>query len=149
MPTEDTPSLVERIGDLRGRGAPDAGYDTAIDDVLALLAQSPPADTDTVPTPLLTRALDEIWALRRAAAYEAAALEATAEYRTFPKSRRQVTGEQLRRLRAAARGHVHTAYADRSRASVDHSMRAAGAPVTLTRHQWETGPDPLEAAPGD
>lgn len=54
----------------------------------------------------LSLALDEIYALRCVLASEARTLEATLEYKTFPKTRRRFAEESVRRMRAAAAGEV-------------------------------------------
>lgn len=82
-------------------------------------------------------ALDEIWRLRRALAYEARVVEAHTGFATFPKSRRAIAHEQVRRMQAAARGEVEVVYAGTSRMSLDQAMTDAGAERTLTRYQFE------------
>lgn len=82
-------------------------------------------------------ALDEIFELRRALAYEAEGLSATLEYKSFPKSRRTVTEAQTERMREAARGGVQHAYGGVYSAALDSALSRAGAPGTLTRHQFE------------
>lgn len=90
-----------------------------------------------VPLDDLSRALDEIWHLRRALAYEAAVNEAHLQLKTFPKSRRQIVLGQIERMREAARGAVLRAYAGLHTQSIDGAMDRAGAEPTLTRGQWE------------
>jgi hypothetical protein len=82
-------------------------------------------------------ALDEIWQLRKAMAYEAATIEAHLSLKSFPKSRRQYAEKQVEQMRAAARGEVETAYAGCSSLSMRHAMGEAGADQTMTRLQWE------------
>lgn len=94
-------------------------------------------DDNTVPLALYSAALDEIWNLRRAMAYEALVAQAHGEYKTFPKSRRASLDAQVERMRESARGRVEVAYADRSYRSMDHATREAGAPLALTRSSWE------------
>lgn len=109
--------------------------------------------TGFVPILELTSAL-EIYALRSALAYEAGAAEATLEYRTFPKSRRETAGAAIARMRAAARGCVDTAYADVRPQSLRSELARSGAPATLTRDQWRAQrhlgalPPSDSAAPG-
>lgn len=95
------------------------------------------SDDNTVPLADYSAALDEIYRLRRALAYEAAVAKAHGEYKTFPKSRRDVLDSQIERMRAAARGNVLDAYRDRPHFALDATMREAGAKTTLTRHAWE------------
>lgn len=91
-------------------------------------------------------ALDEIRALRAAAAYEASAIEAHLSYKTFPKSRRGIAEEQIERLQAAARGDAAVAYADRSHLSVRHALHDAGAAAKLTVTDWENNRPGLRRA---
>lgn len=94
---------------------------------------TPPAEAELLD--LLSFALDEIWRLRRAAAYEAAVTRAHHEgYKTFPKSRRAVAVSQQERMQQAARGACAKAYASISDISMRSSMNAAGGSQTLTRH---------------
>ena len=80
----------------------------------------------------LSRALDEIYALRLLLASEARILEAHLDYKTFPRSRRGIAEQSVARMRAAVRGDVQP-----------HNWQAAkreytniyGA-QTLTRFQW-------------
>lgn len=92
-----------------------------------------PPDVD----PHYSAALDEIYRLRCALAYEAQVTEAHLDYVTFPKSRRQVAEEQVGRMRQAARGEVEPTYRQASSLSMKHCLAEAGASPTLTRHQWE------------
>ena len=82
-------------------------------------------------------ALDEIYRLRRALAYEADVLVAHLTYKTFPKTRRRYAEEQVERMRAAARGEVLARYAGVSDLSLRSAMDRAGASQTLTRGDWE------------
>jgi plasmid stabilization system protein ParE len=82
------------------------------------------------------RALDEIWGLRQAAAYEADILASHLELAGFPKARRGAAGEQVRRMRAAARGPVSAAYHVPA-AAYYRAMDNAGAAATLTRARFE------------
>lgn len=94
---------------------------------------------ETVPMALYSAALDEVWALRRALAYEASVAEVHGEYKTFPQSRRRFLAEQVERMRRAARGEAERAYASTNSRSIDHALREAGASQTLTRFEWEAG----------
>lgn len=82
-------------------------------------------------------AIDEIWLLRRALAYEAAATAVHLSYKSFPKSRRQVAEKQMDRMRESARGRVQVAYSGVHPVSLRSAMEAADAPTTFTRHDWE------------
>jgi hypothetical protein len=84
-------------------------------------------------------ALDEIYRLRRALAYEAGVLKAHLGYKTFPKSRRRHADEQVARLLDAARGHAVRAYADIPHAYIRSAVADAGVKQTFSRHDWESG----------
>lgn len=84
-----------------------------------------------------SRALDEIYALRAALAYEAVIMEAHLDYKTFPISRRRIMGEQIARMRESARGLSQRAYSPERRQHFPDSLERAGANETLTRWQWE------------
>jgi hypothetical protein len=81
-------------------------------------------------------ALDEIYRLRRALAFEARVVEAHLGLKSFPKSRRRFAEEQVERMRESARGHAERVYAGRDYWKLDEALRSAGAGF-LTRHQWE------------
>lgn len=83
------------------------------------------------------QALDEIWRLRRALAYEAGVVEAHLDLKTFPSSRRGIAARQVLRMQMAARGQAAGAYAGESARAMDASLVQAGASETLTRGQWE------------
>lgn len=82
-------------------------------------------------------ALDEIYRLRRALAYEASVLAVHLELASFPKSRRRFAEEQIVRMRLAAQGATRAAYDEVSRPGMDHAAEEARMPKTLTRGQWE------------
>lgn len=82
-------------------------------------------------------ALDEIYRLRQALAYEASVLAVHLGYASFPKSRRGHAENQVERMRQAARGATLEAYHDTSHLSLGHAAREAGVPKTLTRGEWE------------
>lgn len=86
-----------------------------------------------------SRALDELWRMRVAAACEAHVVaEKVLEFSTLPKAARRLLVEVSHRTAAAARGEVAAAY--RTSAEFEQMvMREAGAPPTLTRAQWERG----------
>ena len=100
------------------------------------------ADEPLVTLSELTRALDEIYELRRLAAYEARVLEAHLDYKSFPKSRRTVAEDQVERLRRAARGGASLATSGISYLSLDGCLKSAGAETSLTRHAWLAERDP-------
>jgi hypothetical protein len=81
-------------------------------------------------------ALDEIYRLRRALAFEALVVEAHLGLKSFPKSRRRFAEGQVERMRESARGHAERAYAGRDYWKLDEALRSAGGDL-LTRHQWE------------
>lgn len=97
-------------------------------------------DQPTAPTVELSAALDEIYRLRRALAYEASAAEVHGSYKTFPKSRRGELVASIDRMRLAARGQSDVAYADRSGKSLHWAMREADAPDSLTRWSFLAEP---------
>lgn len=84
-----------------------------------------------------SRALDEIYRMRVAAAFDAQVADGLLHgFAGLPKNVRYQLDAMRERLRAAARGESETAYA------VDGELRArvldnADAPATLTRGQWE------------
>lgn len=96
-----------------------------------------PREEPTVPARLYSAALDEVYALRMALAYEAGVVEAHADYKTFPKTRRPIVENQAERMRASARGEVLAAYASKNPRGLRAALRDAGAPETLTRQHWE------------
>jgi hypothetical protein len=104
------------------------------------LAGVPDMD-ELVPIAELSRALDEIYALRTLLAYEAAVRAADLELRSYPKSRREIAEHAIQRMRGAARGEEWLPYiTERARRS---ARAAAGMPDTLTRHSWRAErPDP-------
>lgn len=89
-----------------------------------------------VPLETLTEALDEIYALRLALAYEAGVTAAHLELKTFPKSRRYPAQKQIERMRSAARGERRS-HVTVQRAALRSAMVDAGASETLTRDEWE------------
>ncbi len=81
-------------------------------------------------------ALEEIYRLRRALAYEARVIEAHLDYKTFPKSRRAVAEQQVYRMRRAVIGSVQSAYGGVDGRELDVEAEECGF-FTLTRWQWE------------
>lgn len=81
-------------------------------------------------------ALDEVYRLRTALAYEAQVLQVHLSYATFPKTRRVHAEDQVGRMLAAARGQAEATYAGTSSNSLEHVRREAGM-GKLTRSQWE------------
>jgi collagenase-like PrtC family protease len=81
-------------------------------------------------------ALDEIYRLRQALAYEADVVTAQTDLK-LSKRRRSEIDASVERLRAAARGEAQRVYAGTSSLSLRGSLKRAGAPDTLTRWQWE------------
>lgn len=84
-----------------------------------------------------SRALDEIYRLRAALAYEARVTESHLGLKTFPKSRRAAAEHQVERMREAARGGGAMAYFRVNPEVMKRLLRDAGASETLTRGQWE------------
>jgi hypothetical protein len=81
-------------------------------------------------------ALDEIFRLRTALAYEAAVIEAHLGLVTFPKSRRDVAEGQVERMKAAASGNALVPYAGVASWALDSARERAGM-GKLTRAMWE------------
>lgn len=81
-----------------------------------------------------TAALTEIYMLRSLLAFEIQTIKKYVQFKTFPKSARQMAAIQMARMRRAARGDVLPVYQA-------HNMRpallATGASETLTNHEWE------------
>ena len=80
-------------------------------------------------------ALDEIYRLRAALAYETEVLSAHLDYKTFPKSRRGYAEAQVVRMRAAAQGD-QASHLDISGFVMRAASKEAGV-GSLTREQWE------------
>lgn len=80
-------------------------------------------------------ALDEIFRLRQAAAWEAHMLGWALMYATLPKRVRAQLETAREALAATARGVDR--YSELPAESRALAMAAAKAPPTLTRHQWE------------
>lgn len=57
-----------------------------------------------------SRALDELYFLRQAMAYEAEGIAVSLQLKTFPKSRRVIAENQVKRMKRAAVGEVERAY---------------------------------------
>lgn len=84
-------------------------------------------------------ALDEIWMLRRALAYEATVVEAqTSGVSQLGKGRTEHLRKSVQRMRATARGEGRVAYAGTSSLSLDHAARRAEMDsLLMTRAMWE------------
>lgn len=81
-------------------------------------------------------ALDEIYRLRVAAAYEARILANVLDYATLPKRVRNMLQNAHQRHEATACGMVaHGHLTAEQRQTV---LQLCNAPMTLTRHEWET-----------
>lgn len=87
--------------------------------------------------PAYSAALDEIYRLRAALAYEARTIEAHLLLATFPKSRRPHAEQQITRMRAAVVGDTGTAYQHVDTYQRQQLLRDAGGTGGLTRGQWE------------
>lgn len=84
---------------------------------------------------LLSAALDEIFRLRRAMAYEARVVEAHYEgYKTFPKTRRGIAEEQVARMRLAIKSPL-LAYAGTNSRALQREAAAQGFDF-LTAWSW-------------
>jgi hypothetical protein len=86
-----------------------------------------------------SRALNEIYRLRQALAYEAGVLAAHLGLKTFPASRRRIAAGQVERMVTAARGYTQDAYSSVNHKFLRSALLAAGAPEGLSRGQWEDG----------
>lgn len=82
-------------------------------------------------------ALDEIYFLRRALAYERMYQRAYLDFLTLPKGVRNRVDVAMARIKLALRYGLREAYKDVSEQSWNWSIRSAGMPQTLTRYQWE------------
>jgi hypothetical protein len=89
-----------------------------------------------VPLSTYSAALDEIYFLRSALAYEARVVDTALGYKTMAQTVRAKLGAVRERLAQAARGerdqHIQ------GTASAKFCLRWVGASDTLTRHEWET-----------
>lgn len=84
-----------------------------------------------------SRALDEIYRLRLALAYEASVLEVGLDgYATIAKGMRERLERAAERMKAAARGSEGLTHLADLR-TPDAVLRSVGASSTLTRAQWE------------
>jgi hypothetical protein len=83
-----------------------------------------------------SRALDEIYMLRRAFALEAEYLEVTLRMKTFPKSRRRFSEDQVSHMRSYARGAGASLFASMDRHSVRSAQEAAGTQAGPTVQSW-------------
>ncbi len=82
-------------------------------------------------------ALDEIYLLRTAAAFEAQTLQWVLSFSTLPKKVRVVLQNMQGRLKATACGWDAYDYLT-AQERYDALANCKGAPMTLTRHEWET-----------
>lgn len=95
--------------------------------------RSPGRDPDEL-LGALSEALDEIWRLRLALAYEAGGIEAHLGYKTFPKTRRAIAEEQVKRMRLAVT-RSELAYAGKSSQVMRSCAKECGFDH-LTRYSW-------------
>jgi hypothetical protein len=94
-----------------------------------------PADPTSAP---YSAALDEIYRLRQAFAYEAHIATALLSYASLPKNARtQIEALRARCLRSA-QGHAASEYAHLPNELRQRVMRNASMLPTLTRGQWES-----------
>lgn len=91
----------------------------------------------TVPLDMYSDALDEIYSLRKMLACEARITEAHGEYKTFPKSRRDILDSSVRAMRLAAAGRSELALADPRYRHARDELRNVTGSETLTRAAWE------------
>lgn len=82
-------------------------------------------------------ALDEVFRLRQALAYEARVSESLLSYTSLPVGARKKAEGQVERMRRSARGEVEAVYAEVPNHHRQSVMRQAGMHPTLTRGQWE------------
>lgn len=82
-------------------------------------------------------ALDEVYRLRGLLAYYARVTEAHLDYKTFPKSRREIAERQIENMRRAARGEAWRITYELPSHEPKRSLREAGASETLTRYEFE------------
>lgn len=108
-----------------------------IDEVRRLAAALLESRTNPIAMEHYSAALDHIYRLRFACAYEAHVTCNLTTYATLPKVVLQRMNEQIDRLHAAAGGAVDTTYASVGSSETQAVLRAAGAPETLTRAGWE------------
>ena len=98
---------------------------------------------DEIELKYYSAALDEIYRLRRALAFEARVAEAHYEgLKSYPKSRRGYAEEQVARMREAAAGNADVQYRDMPHIDV-YGQEAI--PNGLSRGQWEALVDGVSA----
>jgi hypothetical protein len=83
-----------------------------------------------------SRALDEIFNLRRAFALEAGYLVVTLTMKTFPKSRRRFSEDQVINMRTYAQGLGGPLFASMDRFSLRHAQEEAGTVNGPTVESW-------------
>lgn len=86
-------------------------------------------------------ALDEVYRLRTLLAVEGSILANHLDYKTFPKSRREIAEAQVSRMYRAARGESQDAIAEHPNMRRRQCRDDAGMPETLTRAAWESATD--------
>jgi hypothetical protein len=86
-----------------------------------------------------SRALDEVYRLRKAAAYEATLLDVHLRWKSLPSTARQAMDRQAQRLYRAARGDAEQAYKAVDGRALREALLDAGAEEGLSRAQWEAG----------
>lgn len=84
----------------------------------------------------LSAAVDEIYHLRAMLADEARIISALLDYRSFPKSRREIAQRQIERMKAAACGVLGGFERVGSEYTRKSSLSWAGADECLTNSQW-------------
>lgn len=90
-----------------------------------------------VPLSEMSEALDEMFRLRRALAYEASVVEAqTMDVKALGIGRRGHLEDSIERMQLAALGDSEIAYAGQLSRSLRHALRRIEARETLTRWNW-------------
>lgn len=86
-----------------------------------------------------SRALDEIYHLRIALAFELAINKKISCYSSMPKAVHVELDDQRQRVEQALRSGGSAIYGYLHAAESQTLLRRAGARTTLTRHEWEHG----------
>jgi hypothetical protein len=94
--------------------------------------------TDEIQMKYYSAALDEIYRLRRALAYEARVVEAqTLDVQALGKNRRAHIKESVDRMRKSVQGHAEAVYAGLDRSSLRMALEQTRGTSLLTRAMWE------------
>lgn len=132
---------AEHLGDIHDEGPtyPDGWQSDALrtlrDEITAAL--SAPDDSEQM-LRAYSAALDEVFALRRALAYESRVIAAqTLDVKALGKGRREQVEQSVERMAQAAKGDVVRGYAGTSRRSFESAIDEVGGANFLTRASWE------------